>query len=122
MGDREDELTVGAGRHADRSDAAHAGQVALEASDARHADEPGHDHTGRRDVGGRGVVLGDESGQPGRQGVLGDRRDLVIGVGGLGGEGGRFGLGGSEVLLDAQRREPWVGLGDRRLLLGGDAE
>ena len=58
-----------------------AGQVALEACDARHADEPGHDHTGRRDVGGRGVVLGDESGQPGRQGVLGDRRDLVIGTG-----------------------------------------
>ena len=51
VGDSEDELTVGAGRHADRLDAGHAGQVALEAGDARHADEAGHDHAGRRDVG-----------------------------------------------------------------------
>ena len=43
------------------------------------------------------LVLGDEAGQAGRQGVVGDRRDLVIGVGGLGGEGGGFGLGGGEV-------------------------
>src|SRR4026207_359052 len=47
---REHELTVRAGRHADRANALDAGEVALEARYAGDADETGHDDACRSDL------------------------------------------------------------------------
>ena len=79
--DREDELAVGAGRDAHRGHALEAAEVALEAGDAGHADQTGHDDLRGLDRVGTGVLVGDQTGQAGGEDLVGDGRDLFGGVG-----------------------------------------
>jgi hypothetical protein len=105
---REHELTVRAGRHADRANALDAGEVALEAGDAGDADETGHDDAGRSDLVRGGGLVGDQAGQARCKRVVGDRRDLLLIGARLRGERGRLGFGIGEVTVQTERRQARV--------------
>ena len=97
VGDREEEFTVGSGRNADRLDTGDPGQLALEAGDARDADEARHDDAGGEAFGAGAVGVRHESRKAGGQGVVADHRRSPPRRGILGCEGGGLGLGGVEV-------------------------
>ena len=108
--DGEEELTVGAGRDADRLDAGEPAEMALEAGDARDAHEADDDDLGRLRLGRASLVAAlarDEPGEAGGEGVVADLGDLLASLAESAAWRG-LGLGGVVVGRQAEGRDAEV--------------